>query len=1011
MSYKSVLLKIIIFCFSFLLAAQKTAVHHPHNKDYLTALSLFEIGSYASAQSLFDDLQLQSKNPQIASDAAYYFTVCAIRLNQQQAEQYCERFLERYPTSPRKNTIYLDAGDYYFANAKYAYARKWYQNVSINQVPAAKKERFYFNYGYVNYATKNFKRAKENFSKVEFSKIYGAQAKYYIGFMAYEGDDYDEATKYLDQISDQERYKNELNYFQADLNFKLGAFDKAIDVAKKALEKANKNETSELSKIIGESYFNLKKYNEAIPYLKAYAGQKGKWTNVDFYQIGYAYYMQNDFEKAIGEFNKIINGNNAIAQNAYYHLGESYIKLGKKQQGLNAFRRASEMDFDPKIKEDAWLNYAKLSYDIGNPYLSTPQVLSEFLERYPKSPFRESIELLLVDSYMSSKNYKEALLLLESNMRNTLKPIYQKVAFYRALELYNSTDYKRAQTLLQKAIALDIDPYISARAIYWNAEIDFLNLNFDAALNGFLNFKSNAKASSTPEYKHLNYHLGYTHFKLKQYPKAIAAFQSFVSSGTPQKNFFQDALLRTADAYYVTKAYQNAIQTYTKVIDAQSSMSDYATFQTAVSYGFLGQTSNKLSTLKKVLNYKKSAYLDQVYFEMANTYNTLNNTQEALETYDIVIDQYNKSALVPKALLRKGLLLYNSNDNQKALVVFKRVAADYPSTPEAFQSISSARSIYVDSGHVNEYAAWVGTLNYVGITDKELEKTSYEAAEKQYLDNNTNKAITLFNDYILKFPNARQINKAHFYLASLYFKQNLKENALPHYEFVIEQPINEFTEQALQKLCTIKLESGVEAQQVLRRLELEAKNPQNILFAQSNLMKIAYEQDDFSTAVNYAQTILDNPSTDDFIKSDAQIITARSALALGNEDLSRTSYTKVSTSSTLAYAAEAKYYDAFFQNKDKAFAQSNELIQELIQQYPSNKTFAGKGLILMAKNYFTLDDAFQATYILESVIKNFASFEPLKQEATQLLETYERELSKSNASIKPKNEKTNENEN
>ena len=291
-----------------------------------------------------------------------------------------------------------------------------------------------------------------------------------------------------------------------------------------------------------------------------------------------------------------------------------------------------------------------------------------------------------------------------------------------------------------------------------------------------------------------------------------------------------------------------------------------------------------------------------------------------------------------------------------------------------------------------------------------MEKTSYEAAEKQYLDNNTNKATTLFNDYILKFPNARQITKAHFYLASLYFKQNLKENALPHYEFVIEQPPNEFTEQALQKVCTIKLQSGEDAQQLLKRLELEAKNPQNVLFAQSNLMKIAYEQKDFSAALNYAQIILNNPSTDDFIKGDAHIITARSAIVLENEDLARTSYAKVAASNTMAYAAEAKYYDAFFQNKDEAFAQSNELIQELIQQYPSNKTFAGKGLILMAKNYYALDDAFQATYILENVIKNFTSFEALKTEATQLLETYERELSKSNASIESQKETKNDDE-
>lgn len=1011
MAHKSTFFKIFFFCIGFSLAAQKTEVHYTPNDDYLTALSLFELGSYSAAQSLFEDLQQSSKNQQIVSDAAYYFTVCAIRLNQQQAEQYCERFLERYPTSPRKNTIYLDAGNYYFDNAKYAYAKKWYNNVNENMLAAAKKERFYFNYGYVNYVTKNFKRAKENFSKVELSEVYGAQAKYYIGFMAYQGDDYDEATKYLDQVSDQERYKNELNYFQADLNFKLGAFEKAIDVAKKALEKANNNEISELSKIIGESYFNLKKYSQAIPYLKAYTGQKGKWTNVDFYQLGYAYYKQNDFDKAIGEFNKIINGNNTIAQNAYYHLGESYINLDKKQEALNAFRRASEMDFDAKIREDAWLNYAKLSYDIGNPYNSTPQVLSEFLENYPKSPFRETIELLLVDSYISSKNYKEALQLLESNLRNALKPSYQKVAFYRALELYISSDYEQAQTLLEKAIALDIDPYITAKATYWKAEIDFSNLNFDAALQGFLSYKNTVSARTSPEYKNIDYHLGYTYFKLKQYPKAIAAFQSFILIDSPQNTFVYDALLRTADAYYVTKAYKNAIDTYAKIIDAQTPMSDYATLQTAVSYGFLGQTTKKLNTLIKVLKHKKSAYLDQVYFELANTYTIQNNIQKAIESYDILINDYKNSTLVSKALLRKGLLLYNSNDNQKALVVFKRVAAEYPATPEAFQSISSARSIYIDSGLVNEYAAWVGTLNYVGISNKELEKTTYEAAEKQFLDNNTNRAIALFNEYILKFPYGEHINKAQFYLASLYFKQNLKENALPHYEFILTQPTNEFSEQALQKVCTIKLENGGEAQQVLRRLELEAKNPQNILFAQSNLMKITYEQDDFSSALSYAQIILDNPNTDNYIKGDAQIITARCAFALGNEDLARTAYAKVASSENMNYGAEVKYYDAFFQNKDRAYAKSNDLIQELIQQYPSNKIFAGKGLILMAKNYFVLDDAFQATYILENVIKNFELYEPLTTEATQLLETYERALSKSNASIESQKETTNENEN
>ena len=201
--------------------------------------------------------------------------------------------------------------------------------------------------------------------------------------MAYEGDDYDKANEYFDQVSDQDKYKEKLSYYQADLNFKLGKFEKAIGLAKEQLDNSSPQEKSELSKIIGESHFNLEQYAEAIPFLKAYKGRRGKWNNVDYYQLGYAYYKQNDYENAISEFNKIIDGNNSVAQNAYYHLGESYINLNKKQEALNAFRNASQMDYDLKIQEDAWLNYAKISYEIGNPYQSVPQVLSGYLDKYP----------------------------------------------------------------------------------------------------------------------------------------------------------------------------------------------------------------------------------------------------------------------------------------------------------------------------------------------------------------------------------------------------------------------------------------------------------------------------------------------------------------------------------------------------------------------------------------------------------------------------------------------------
>jgi TolA-binding protein len=65
--------------------------------------------------------------------------------------------------------------------------------------------------------------------------------------------------------------------------------------------------------------------------------------------LGYAYYKQNDFENAISQFNKIINGKDFVAKNAYYHLGESYLKLDKKQE---AFRMLPKWHLTLQFRED-----------------------------------------------------------------------------------------------------------------------------------------------------------------------------------------------------------------------------------------------------------------------------------------------------------------------------------------------------------------------------------------------------------------------------------------------------------------------------------------------------------------------------------------------------------------------------------------------------------------------------------------------------------------------------------
>ncbi|WP_412984227.1 tetratricopeptide repeat protein [Pontimicrobium sp. IMCC45349] len=1002
MTKKKLLVLILAIVSNFCIQAQQSVAYTSSLVDFQKALSLYNSKQYLAAQTLFNKIEDNAKEEVLKSDCAYYIANCAVRLNQQNADDLIERFVENYPTSTKRNTAYTDVADYYFENSKFAYARKWYEKVDEEALSRTEREKFNFNFGYSNYITKNHRDAKKYLTKVENSEEYGSQAKYYIGFMAYEGDDYDKASEYFDQVSDNEKYQEKLSYYQADLNFKLGNFEKAIELAKAQLPNSSDEEISELSKIIGESYFNLKQYNEAIPYLNDYQGKNGRWTNTDFYQLGYAYYKQNDFEKAISEFNKIIDGNNSVAQNAYYHLGESYINLGKKSEALNAFRNASQMDFDLKIQEDAWLNYAKISYEIGNPYQSVPQVLAGYLIKYPDTAYKEEIETLLIDSYITSKNYKEALNLLEGKKSFENKVAYQKVAFYRGIELYNESNYLESKSFFEKSLSEPRDEKYTARATFWKAETDYNLTNYDDALVGFKQFQGNTIASSTPEIKNIDYNLAYTYFKQKNYTRATTYFQDYISKNSDDKVRRNDAYLRLGDGHFVSSNYNEAIKAYDKAISIGEIEPDYAFFQKAISYGYLGKSTDKINGLEDFVNsYNTSSLRDDALYELGNSYVKKNQIEKAMEKYNQLNTEYRTSPFVSKALLRQGLVYYNSGENQSALTKFKTVASNYPGTPEALQAVSSARLIYIDLGSVDEYAAWVKTLDYVDVTDVDLDNTTFEAAEKQYLANNTNKAIKQFNGYLNEFPNGIHALKAHFYVAQLYYKDDLKGNAKSHYQYVIEKPAGEFTEVALTRLSEILLldKNWLEAIPVLERLELEADYPQNIIFAQSNLMKANYQLNNYDNAVSYAEKVLGNSRSDANVKSDAHVIIARSAMKTGDEVKAKAAYAEVEKLASGELAAEALYYNAYFKNKEGKHEASNTTVQKLAKDYSSYKYYAAKGLIVMAKNYYALNDAYQATYILESVIQNFAEFEDVVEEAQLELNKIKTEQAKTNASV------------
>ena len=982
--------------------AQQSAIYLNQNPEYHKAIQLYKEKQFHAAQILFERVKNINPSEEIISDCDYFIANCAIKTKQQDADALMESFIENHPTSTKRNLAYFEVAQYYFAEANYLQSLKWYENIYEPELAVSDMEKANFQRGYANFSIKKNKDAANYLNKVIQSTEYGNQAKYYLGYLAYEGDNYKVANELFGQVENQDKYKEKMGYFQADMNFKLGNFQKAIDLGEPQLKKSSTIEKSELSKIIGESYFNLKLYDKAIPYLQAYKGKNGKWNHTDFYQLGYAFYQQKNYESAILQFNKIIDGNDFLAQNAYYHLAESYLNTDKKQQALNAFKTASEMNFDAKIQEDAALNYAKLSYEIGNPYVSTPEILKTFMDKYPTNPNNPELKSLLINSFITSKNYTEALILLEKNKTPENKLAYQKVTFYRGLEVYTDGKYQEAYGLFKKSLTENKDAKISARALFWKAECEYSLDQFLEAVLTYKQFLNADTAAETPESKTADYNLAYAYFKIKEYENAIPQFNAFILKGKDDKVRLTDAYLRMADCNYISSKYWPAIEAYNKAIELKSVDSDYAAFQKGMSYGFVNKNEKKIEDLNKFLaTYKTSQFMDDALYELANTYTVEEQNDKAIETFDILINQHKNSAYIAKSILKQGLIFYNTDKDDAAIIKFKKVVAEFPNSAESLEAVSTAKSIYKANGNIPEYAAWVKTLSFVEVSDAELDNDMYESAEKKYLTNNAKQAVSGFTSYLVQFPNGLHALKVHFYLAQLYFADALEKNAISHYEYVIAKARNEFTEQSLVRLSEIYLKDKNcdLAIEVLKRLETDAEYPQNTTFAQSNLMKCYYEKQDYANSEIYSDKVLKNPKMDDNIKSDAQIIIARSAIKTNNEANAKEAYAKLQKIAKGELAAEALYYEAYFKNKEGKFDASNKAVEKYSSTYSGYKYFGAKSLLVMAKNYYGLKDSFQATEILQSIIDNFAEFTDVVTECQTELDTIKAEEAKTNSSV------------
>ncbi len=932
----------------------------------------------------------------------YSILVSKLRNNETGADRQLPYFIERNPINTLGNKLPFDMGNFYFKNNKYSYALKWYRNIDEDQFVDELKDRFNFNKGYSLFHVKRYNAAKPYLEKVKNTIKYQSDAHYYLGHIAYQMDDYENAQNEFSQLNQITSSQDDLDYFQVDMNFKLGRFQKAIDLGNKLLKKPNNDLESDLSKIIGESHFNLKNYKESLFFLNKYKGKKGKWTNEDFYQLGYAYYREKEFSNAIEEFTKIINRSDYLSQNAFYHLGDCYLKVGKKIEALAAFKKASEMNYDKKISEDALLQYAKLGFETGNSFESFIDVLIRFLNNFPKNKNIKEIKSLLVLSYTKGGDYDSAIKILESANPFKDEITLQKVLYLKALNLYKNGLYVDAQFYLLKSIKLDKNPIVTARSLLLNGQSLYESNSYGSAKNFYDQYYQYVKKYNLTLDLNYWYEIGYSVFNQGNYDLAIKCFENnLLKEKDLSLDYLLDTYLRLADSYFATSKYWKALENYNQFIKLSDKDLNYVFFQKALSYGFLEKYDSKIKILLDLTSSEKNNIMvDKSLFELGKTYTYLEKYKNAIDSYNKLLKLYPNSVFSARSKLNKGLILYNNDKLSEAKLILEKTVEKHKGDQVISQALITLKEISIETGTVDLFTNWLKKQQINSFSESEISSSAFESIEKYFFEGKNKQAQKQIQEFLSRYPNHNKTTLLKFYLADINFQNKKWADAYKLYEQIASLPFNEYSEKSIVNsiLSLQNMDQSTDTEALLLKLKNITSYQENINFANSNLMILYMKNDQFDQAREISNEILNQKNIDLNIQQDALEVFAHSSIYLKDSLAAYEKFKLLEDSPKSILAAEANYYKAYQFFLKGEYQKSNEVIANISIKYGNSGIWSAKSILLMAENFIKLDDSFQSSYVLENLIDNFKQFPDVISIAEKLLIKVNREKSEKNSS-------------
>lgn len=962
------------------MVVRPVVVTSKHSVDNLAkGVSLFSKQQYAAALMLFDKALIEGNLTKQNRDVIEFLQALSRgKLMKENTLTIIKSYID-FSTNPvLKNEALLVVATAFIEVGDFVDAAEVLGSVDTKILNKMSRSSYYYLVGYLDLNAGERKAAYENFEKsLEVESDRSELAQYYMAYIDYLDGKLERAALIFETLAAKPQYI-EANLYLLQIRFLQRDFTTVVTDGAKVIEMPlSEASKAEATRLMGEAYFNLGNYANAVRYIEKYDTMGGKMTRELYYQIGYSYYMQNMYKKATEQFVKIIEGQDALAQNAYYHLADAYLKIGDKSGAMQAFSMAASFSFEKEMAQDALYNYAKLTYEsaASNLYSKKIDVLKKYIDTYPSTERANEIRGYLLTLYLNSSNFDAAMgeLGKVKNPNDQIKAAVQRLCYQKATSYFNNGDYKKAVELLDKSLSYPISPKYVALASFWKAESLFKQGIYDSSVINLYNKYLRVAQPTMREYKMAYYNIGYVYFNNEQWAEAVSAFEKFISVYKTDDAFLEDAYLRLGDAMFARKMYSAAQLYYKKASAVGILNSDYADFQCAMSEGLMGRDDLKIKTLKSIADNEQSQMRDRATVALANTYIKTGKSAEGVTVLEKMTSEKRVSPYMAEAMLELGVAYSNSGKDDKALTKYKELVKDYPQSSEAKDALVAIKAIYVSKGDAQGYIAYIDSMDGEGGIDAgEKEALSYDALQRQFIAGNFDRVVDLSDDYKKEFPNGVHLVDVEYYLSESLIATK-SDKAIGQLETLIAMPNSQYTIAGLENVIKLYAAKSMSKEQhgALMKLYTISANPSQKKDALENLMELAVRIAEAPLVTSSAEVVFADKDASEKAVNYARFGNGRELYNKGDYAGAVKELSKVTIPASKAEGVQCKFLlaDAMFRGGD--VKGSEKVVIELSNLETPHQYWVARGFILYGDIYKKKGDLFQAKATYQSILEGY----------------------------------------